>query len=395
MRILSVTAQKPFSTGSGVYLTELVKGFHALGHLQAVVAGFGPDDTPALPGGAVCYPVWYGSAKLPFPVAGMSDEMPYESTRYRDMSPEMTRQFKSAFLEALEQAAAEFQPDVILCHHLYLLTALCRERFPDKVVAGICHGTGLRQLRKHNLEREYILKQTAGLDRIFSLHGEQKRAIAGLFEIDPRRVTVIGSGYNDSIFRKMPVEREKGRVIYAGKLSMKKGVMSLLRCAQGIKTPVSFHLAGGGGDAAEYAVIRQLAQGSPWPVNFLGELRQQALAEEFCKSDVFVLPSFYEGLPLVIMEALACGLKVVCTDLPGIRDWMDENLPGHGISFVKLPGMRNADEPEEAQLPAFEAALARAIEEAAANPVRPAPALQNVSWKGVCGRLLSALPPLK
>ena len=39
MRILSITAQKPHSTGSGVYLTGLVKGFAALGHEQAVVAG--------------------------------------------------------------------------------------------------------------------------------------------------------------------------------------------------------------------------------------------------------------------------------------------------------------------------------------------------------------------
>ena len=37
MRILSVSAQKPDSTGSGVYLTELVRGFEKLGHEQAVL----------------------------------------------------------------------------------------------------------------------------------------------------------------------------------------------------------------------------------------------------------------------------------------------------------------------------------------------------------------------
>ena len=39
MRILNVTAQKPHSTGSGVYLTETVRQFAALGHQTAVVAG--------------------------------------------------------------------------------------------------------------------------------------------------------------------------------------------------------------------------------------------------------------------------------------------------------------------------------------------------------------------
>ena len=53
------------------------------------------------------------------------------------------------------------------------------------------------------------------------------------------------------------------------------------------------------------------------------------------QSDVFVLPSFYEGLPLVIIEALACGTYVICTDLPGIRNWIDQNLPDNGVVFVE------------------------------------------------------------
>ena len=51
MRILSITAQKPNSTGSGVYLTELVKEYEMLGHEQAVVAGVYRDDLIELPDG--------------------------------------------------------------------------------------------------------------------------------------------------------------------------------------------------------------------------------------------------------------------------------------------------------------------------------------------------------
>ena len=63
------------------------------------------------------------------------------------------------------------------------------------------------------------------------------------------------------------------------------------------------------------------------------------------QSDVFVLPSFYEGLPLVIIEALACGTYVICTDLPGIRNWIDQNLPDNGkISWIKAgKGASGAD----------------------------------------------------
>lgn len=42
LKILSITAQKPHSTGSGVYLTELVQAFHRKGCRQAVLAGICP-----------------------------------------------------------------------------------------------------------------------------------------------------------------------------------------------------------------------------------------------------------------------------------------------------------------------------------------------------------------
>ena len=167
MRILSITAQKPSSTGSGVYLTELVKELAVKGHEQAVVAGVYEKDEVELPEGVGFYPVYFAEdvqdegfcegepdagfgevhADIPFPIAGMSDEMPYKSTRYCDMTPEMTGQFKEAFLKAVARAVKELLPDVVLCHHLYLLTALVREAFPELKVYGFCHNTDLRQLK--------------------------------------------------------------------------------------------------------------------------------------------------------------------------------------------------------------------------------------------------------
>ena len=104
MRVLSVTAQKPCSTGSGVYLTEVVRSLAKMGVSQAVVAGVTREDRVDMPEGVTVYPVYFSSEKLPYPVVGMSDEMPYTSTRYRDMTEEMAGQFKAAFLEVLDEA---------------------------------------------------------------------------------------------------------------------------------------------------------------------------------------------------------------------------------------------------------------------------------------------------
>ena len=386
MRILSITAQKPHSTGSGVYLTGLIKGFATLGHEQAVVAGVYKEDEIHFPEGTRVYPVYYRTESLPFPIAGMSDEMPYESTIYSQMTEDMVDAFRQAFLEKTREAVECFRPDLILCHHLYLLTALVREAFPQYKTAAICHGTGLRQIKKNSLERDYILAHIKELHKVFCLHREQREEISRVYGVPGERLEVIGSGFDDSIFRYMPVKKEDGvkRLIYAGKLSEKKGVMSLLRslvCLEQLQRqweqgemqqrletgqppePVKIEvwLAGGYGNQLEYETIKKLAEQSPYPVKFLGRLDQPQLAKRMNQADVFVLPSFYEGLPLVVIEALACGLQVVCTDLPGVRPWLEENIGTCPVKFVPLPAIMNADEPVEQELPQFERRLAEAI----------------------------------
>ena len=391
MRILSVSAQKPDSTGSGVYLTELVKGFEKLGHEQAVLCGVTKEDVIQLPETVKCYPVYYKSDEMPFPVCGMSDEMPYESTRYCDMTEEMTVKYRETFLKKIEQIVEEFNPDIILCHHLYYLTSLIRGHYPDKKIYAICHGSDMRQVKKNIWQREYIREQIPKLNAIFSLHEEQKKIICDYYGCDDNRAQVIGTGYNSQIFGRMENKEEvEGlRIIFAGKISEKKGVKSLIKSLEHLKDKnVVLKLAGGAGNAKEYAEIKELAKNSSCQVKFLGKLTQQELAAEVNNSDVFVLPSFYEGLPLVIIEAMACGARVVCTDLPGIKPWIDKALPGNGIVFVEPPQMQNEDEPLEDSLPIFEKELAEAILKARGKDLLSEEVLKKISWDGLCEKII-------
>ena len=391
MRILSVTAQKMDSTGSGVFLTELTRGFQKLGHRQAVVCGMAPQDTLSPIPGVDVFPVCYQTPGLPFPVCGMSDEMPYESTRYRDLNEEMTRQLLSAFRGKLREAVDAFQPDVILCHHLYFLAALIREMYPQIPVYGQCHGSDLRQIKKNPWLREWITGNIRNLDGVFALHAQQRQTVLETFGLPEEKVFTLGTGYNSGVFflnEDVKLQRSSGRqrLIFAGKLSEKKGLCSLLRALSHLKDPGNYEvaLAGGYGNAGEYRLICHLAEFAPCPVTFLGRLNHRELALEMNKSDIFILPSFYEGLPLVLIEAMACGLKTVCTDLPGIRPWLDRAIPENGTVFVEPPRMHNEDEPYPEDLPAFETRLARAIETAQLQSL-PDPALVGkVSWDSLC-----------
>ena len=132
MNILSIIAQKPHSTGSGIYLTELVRALNELGQNQAVIAGIYKNDSMLLPDPVQFFPVYFQTDRIPFLIAGMSDQMPYESICYRSMTPKMVNQFKQAFLEKVKEVVDSFRPDLIICHHLYLLTSFIREAFPEK-----------------------------------------------------------------------------------------------------------------------------------------------------------------------------------------------------------------------------------------------------------------------
>lgn len=396
---MTITAQKPHSTGSGFYLTEMVKGFATLGHEQAVLAGVYREDTVDFPTGTVFYPVHFKTEELPFPIAGMSDEMPYESTIYGQMNEEMLERFKASFASSIRKAAEEFRPDLVICHHLYLVTSIAREVLPECRVCGFCHNTDLRQMKKIPLEREYIRTQIPKLDAVYALHEEQKKEIMEIYPVEETKITVVGSGYNASVFHRLSqpeVSEEKNdkhlyRIIYVGKIAEKKGVESLVRSLQYLHMntdELEVDLVGGTGNHEEYQRILRLAEESRYPVHLLGRLSQADLVASYNRSDLFVLASYSEGLPLTIIEAMACGCKVIVTDLPGIRPWVSANVENAPILYLEPPEMVNTDDPVSDSLEKFEKRLAQLIEESRKMPYQGVPDLSRISWENICRKVL-------
>ena len=397
MRILNVTAQKPDSTGSGVYLAQLVRCQVQAGHEAAVLCGVDAADDPAaaLPAGVRLYPVRFNTPELPFSVCGMSDQMPYAATRYRDLTPSMAAAFKQAFSARIREALEQFAPDVIVCHHLYLVTALVRQLAGSVPVYAICHSTDLRQMRSHGLERAFIVEQVRALDGIFALHGAQAAELVEAYGCQPERARVLGTGFDAGTFTRTNAPREDGalELLYVGKIWAKKGVGCLLEALDAFEPGpqgARLRLVGGHNDEAEYARLAARARACRLPVQLVGPLRPEKLAVRYQRADVFVLPSFYEGLPLVVVEALACGCRVVVSDLPGIRPWLSAVLPDAPVVYVQPPRMRTVDEPYEEDLPAFSQRIARALQQAAALPPCTCD-MGALSWEGLTSRLLGML----
>ena len=115
---------------------------------------------------------------------------------------------------------------------------------------------------------------------------------------------------------------------------------------------------------------------------------QEDLADFMRQADIFILPSFYEGLPTIVLEAMACGLRTVVSQLPALHGLLESTLNSTGmIEYVPLPQLINQDQPVEADLPQFNQQLQLAIEKQiqriqSNNPIASSTweAIQAFSW---------------
>ena len=125
------------------------------------------------------------------------------------------------------------------------------------------------------------------------------------------------------------------KLLFVGNLSERKGVPELLRAfAQPALADMPLELTvAGGGDLQHYGAMAE-SLGLGKRVRFNGWTSQEALDGLLAQTDLLVLPSHDEGLPLAILEALAHGVAVVCTPVGEIPHVLTDGLDA---CFVK-PG---------------------------------------------------------
>lgn len=149
-------------------------------------------------------------------------------------------------------------------------------------------------------------------------------------------------------------------MVYAGKLSNAKGLPWFLRALGTISSPAwQLHLIGSG-TGHEKENCLNLAHKLGNRVVIHGPLSQENLAEIMRQSHILVLPSFYEGLPLVILEGLASGCRIAATMLPGTKEIL-EDFNADFISLIKIPRLRFIDQPYEEDEKLFEENIRDAV----------------------------------
>ena len=127
LRILHLLSQRPDSTGSGIYVQAMMREATACGYDNFLVAGVqsdGCDVTEYIAQKKNTMFVTFHNADVSYQIPGMSDVMPYESTRFCDLSEEDLCEYENAFSEILKHAVSRFNPDIIHSHHLWIVSSV-------------------------------------------------------------------------------------------------------------------------------------------------------------------------------------------------------------------------------------------------------------------------------
>ncbi len=369
MKILHILSQMPDFTGSGKTIQAIIKQAADRGHENFMVAGiqddFQPDPSLVPPGQAVF--VRFNGIDLDFPLPGMSDVMPYQSTVFSSMDLSSLGRYQEAFRNILQAAGQRFTPDIIHSHHLWVVSKIAREVFADLPMVTSCHGTCLRQYSLCPSIGAQISPAVKRIDRILCLSRHQQALVKKTHGIGEEKINVVGAGFDDNLFDFNPESDAKMNqgpveVVYAGKLSRAKGVPWLLKALGKVpRLDFRLHLAGSG-SGRERDECLALAEPMGDKVILHGALSHQNLAGLMKKAHLFVLPSFFEGLPLVIMEAIASGCRILTTSLPGTREVL-KDARSDMVDLLELPGLETIDSPFEKDMPELELRLSQALED--------------------------------
>jgi glycosyltransferase involved in cell wall biosynthesis len=150
------------------------------------------------------------------------------------------------------------------------------------------------------------------------------------------KLHVVHCGVSPEQFTPVKHERRGSRLLFVGRLAAVKGLPVLLEAVAQLakqRPDLTLVVAGDGPDRAKLEAQARRLDIAP-NVEFRGYQSQAQVRELLQQTDVFAMASFAEGVPVVLMEAMAAGVPVVATRIAGVPELVDDGVSG----FLVPPG---------------------------------------------------------
>ncbi|MFX1519270.1 MAG: glycosyltransferase family 4 protein [Promethearchaeota archaeon] len=157
------------------------------------------------------------------------------------------------------------------------------------------------------------------------------------YNIPYERIEIIPNGINVKEYENVACDEIKEKynlwdtinVLFVGRINQRKGVDYLIdaipKVLHSVKN-IRFLLVGSGNTTFYKRRAREL--GIEQYINFVGHVSHKDVNKYYASADIFILPSLYEGMPFVVLEAMAAGKPVISTNIAGIPDIINNGHTG-------------------------------------------------------------------
>jgi glycosyltransferase involved in cell wall biosynthesis len=180
----------------------------------------------------------------------------------------------------------------------------------------------------------WLLRLTLRSAHIVCAQGPYWRAFFESFPEAAGKIREIPNGISMPLRSRCVLAGSPLRLIFVGWVQREKGVFELVEAVRNLKAAgerVRLTIVGGGRDDAELReTVRTLHLDDV--VSFSGWIERSEVARLLDRSDVFVLPTHFEGLPNAMLEAMAAGLAVVATPVGSIPDVVTNDVTGRLVA---------------------------------------------------------------
>jgi glycosyltransferase involved in cell wall biosynthesis len=206
-------------------------------------------------------------------------------------------------------------------------------RFFRKPLLVHLHGSDFRDFyyrQQKSYRGAYVNSTFNTADVIVTLSTDWEEWVQGVVS-GPRVITV-----HNSIARSTPpkdISKQTSQLLFLGRIGKRKGAFDLLNAIAAVKEefPDVYLIMGGDGEVDKAAAMaREL--GIEENVKFAGWVRGDEKKQLFFESAAFLLPSYSEGMPMSVLEALSSGLPVIASSIGSISEQISDGVEGYLIS---------------------------------------------------------------
>ncbi|NEO74702.1 glycosyltransferase family 4 protein, partial [Moorena sp. SIO3H5] len=146
-----------------------------------------------------------------------------------------------------------------------------------------------------------------------------------------QQMHIVHCGIDPSLFKPVTHKGEGKRLLFIGRLAAAKGLPILLESLVTLqkKYPNILLTVIGDGPERKQLEAKTIQLGLSGNVDYVGAKSQTQVREYLQQTDIFVMSSFAEGVPVVLMEAMETGIPVVATQIAGVSELVEHQINGY------------------------------------------------------------------